>query len=47
MAELTDTLIHAQLLNDTTAVHDMTHQVPDSPFVRKADLAPGCYTSDT
>ena len=45
VAELTDALIRAQLLNDTAAASFVTAKVPDSPFVHNTELKASCYAS--
>ena len=45
IAELTNALIRAQLLNDTAAASFVTAKVPDSPFVHTAELEASCYAS--
>ena len=43
IAQYTDAVIRAKLLNDSAAANFVLHDVPNSPLVQAADLSPGCF----
>lgn len=43
IAQYTDAVIRAKLLNDSAAAKFVLHKVPNSPLVQAADLSPGCF----